>query len=78
MMTTRGKSEGCRICGNDLQGNQRRWLYAGQNRKGAQPQTPTDFSSKGSLPRSAQSSPWGMNFRALFQQLTFVWYYCCL
>ncbi|XP_056126765.1 uncharacterized protein si:ch73-95l15.5 [Rhinichthys klamathensis goyatoka] len=59
MMTTRGKSEGCRICGNDLQGNQRRWLYAGQNRKGAQPQTPTDFSSKGSLPRSAQSSPWG-------------------
>ncbi|KAK9962443.1 hypothetical protein ABG768_007809 [Culter alburnus] len=59
MMTTRGKSEGCRICGSDLQGNQRRWLYAGQNRKGAQPQTPTDFSSKGSLPRSAQSSPWG-------------------
>ncbi|XP_059370032.1 uncharacterized protein LOC132107812 [Carassius carassius] len=59
MMTTRGKSEGCRICGSDLQGNQRRWLYAGQNRKGTQPQTPTDFSSKGSLPRSAQSSPWG-------------------
>ncbi|XP_043114748.1 uncharacterized protein si:ch73-95l15.5 [Puntigrus tetrazona] len=58
-MTTRGKSEGCRICGSDLQGNQRRWLYAGQNRKGAQPQTPTDFSSKGSMPRSAQSSPWG-------------------
>lgn len=59
MMTTRGKSEGCRICGSDLQGNQRRWLYTVQNRKGAQPQTPTDFSSKGSLPRSAQSSPWG-------------------
>ncbi|XP_052431798.1 repetitive organellar protein [Carassius gibelio] len=59
MMSTRGKSEGCRICGSDLQGNQRRWLYAGQNRKGTQPQTPTDFSSKGSLPRSAQSSPWG-------------------
>ncbi|XP_052472843.1 myosin-2 heavy chain [Carassius gibelio] len=59
MMTTRGKSEGCRICGSDLQGNQRRWLYTGQNRKGAQPQTPTDFSIKGSLPRSAQSSPWG-------------------
>ncbi|XP_051535689.1 uncharacterized protein LOC127430171 [Myxocyprinus asiaticus] len=59
MMTTRGKSEGCRICGSDLQGNQRRWLYAAQNRKGAQPQTPTDLSSKGSLLRSAQSSPWG-------------------
>ncbi|XP_056329621.1 uncharacterized protein si:ch73-95l15.5 [Danio aesculapii] len=59
MMSTRGKIEGCRICGSDLQGNQRRWLYAGQNRKGAQSQTPADFSSKGSLPRSAQSSPWG-------------------
>ncbi|TRY96752.1 hypothetical protein DNTS_009614 [Danionella cerebrum] len=58
-MTSRGKSEGCRICGCVLQGNQRRWLYAAQNRKGGQPQTPTDFSSRGSLPRSAQSSPWG-------------------
>ncbi|XP_051962558.1 uncharacterized protein si:ch73-95l15.5 [Xyrauchen texanus] len=59
MMPIRGKCEGCRICGSDLQGNQRRWLYAAQNRKEAQPQTPTDWSSKGSLPRSAQSSPWG-------------------
>lgn len=62
IMSSRGKrGEACRICGGDLQGNQRRWLYAAQNRKGAQPQTPTDFSKTGSLPRSVQSSPWGMN-----------------
>ncbi|XP_056612229.1 uncharacterized protein si:ch73-95l15.5 isoform X1 [Triplophysa dalaica] len=58
-MTSRSKSEACRICGGDLQGNQRRWLYTAQNRKGTQPHTPTDFSRKGSLPRSVQSSPWG-------------------
>lgn len=62
-MSSRGKrGEACRICGGDLQGNQRRWLYAAQNRKGAQPQTPTDFSKTGSLPRSVQSSPWGSTF----------------
>ncbi|XP_057206669.1 myosin-11 isoform X2 [Triplophysa rosa] len=58
-MTSRSKSEACRICGGDLQGNQRRWLYTAQTRKETQPHTPTDFSSKGSLPRSVQSSPWG-------------------
>ncbi|KAL6471502.1 hypothetical protein MHYP_G00201520 [Metynnis hypsauchen] len=63
-MTTRSKSEGCRVCGCDLKGNQRRWLFGGQNRKGGQAQTPTPSFSKESastlpLSRSAQSSPWG-------------------
>ncbi|XP_036420316.1 uncharacterized protein si:ch73-95l15.5 [Colossoma macropomum] len=63
-MTTRSKVEGCRVCGCDLKGNQRRWLFGGQNRKGGQAQTPTHPFSKESastLPSStsAQSSPWG-------------------
>ncbi|KAK3531219.1 hypothetical protein QTP70_015245 [Hemibagrus guttatus] len=63
-MTSRRKTEGCRICGGNLQGNQRRWLFAAHNRKGAQNQSPTrslykEPSSLLSPTRSAQSSPWG-------------------
>ncbi|MEQ2162245.1 hypothetical protein GOODEAATRI_017831, partial [Goodea atripinnis] len=53
----KGKNEHCRICGGNLQGNQRRWLFGAQNRRNGQPGTPKE--SGGSLPRSAQSSPWG-------------------
>ncbi|KAG9264922.1 hypothetical protein AMEX_G21266 [Astyanax mexicanus] len=59
-MTTINKMEGCRICGCDLQGNQRRWLF--QNRKGSQTSTRSlSKESTSTLPssRSAQSSPWG-------------------
>ncbi|KAM9469391.1 uncharacterized protein Hap1MRO34_013853 [Clarias gariepinus] len=61
-MTTKKKPEECRICGGKLQGNQRRWLFAAQNRKEAQNQTPTLFKESAYLlspTRSAQSSPWG-------------------
>ncbi|XP_044064213.1 uncharacterized protein si:ch73-95l15.5 [Siniperca chuatsi] len=54
-MSSRGKNDLCRICGGGLQGNQRRWLFGGQNKKTGQPQTPRG----GSLSRSSQSSPWG-------------------
>ncbi|MED6260424.1 hypothetical protein ATANTOWER_017909 [Ataeniobius toweri] len=56
-MSSKGKNEHCRICGGNLQGNQRRWLFGAQNRRNGQPGTPKE--SGGSLPRSAQSSPWG-------------------
>ncbi|KAM7421401.1 hypothetical protein PAMA_015501 [Pampus argenteus] len=56
MMFSRGKNELCRICGGVLQGNQRRWLFGGQNKK---PQTPSESLRGGSLSRSSQSSPWG-------------------
>ncbi|GAA6102957.1 uncharacterized protein si:ch73-95l15.5 [Tachysurus ichikawai] len=63
-MTSRGRTEGCRLCGGSLQGNQRRWLFAAHNRKGAQNQSPTRSLCKESAyplspTRSAQSSPWG-------------------
>ncbi|XP_030639147.1 uncharacterized protein si:ch73-95l15.5 [Chanos chanos] len=58
-MTSRKSSEGCRICGGDLQGNQRRWLFAAQHRRRGRPQTPTGSLSRGVLPSSAHSSPWG-------------------
>ncbi|XP_047217922.1 intracellular protein transport protein USO1 isoform X3 [Girardinichthys multiradiatus] len=56
-MSSKRKNEHCRICGGNLQGNQRRWLFGAQNRRNGQPGTPKE--SGGSLPRSAQSSPWG-------------------
>ncbi|XP_062254772.1 uncharacterized protein si:ch73-95l15.5 isoform X1 [Platichthys flesus] len=56
-MSSRGKKDLCRICGGALQGNQRRWLFGGQNKKTSQPQTPTE--SLRHLSRSSQSSPWG-------------------
>lgn len=58
-MSSRGKGEGCLVCGGDLHGNQRRWLFGGQNKKDGQPQTPSDSLGRGSLSRSSQSSPWG-------------------
>ncbi|KAM9353540.1 uncharacterized protein ABDE67_005924 [Symphorus nematophorus] len=58
-MSSRGKNEMCRVCGGALQGNQRRWLFGGQNKKTGQPQTPTGSLRGGSLSRSSQSSPWG-------------------
>ncbi|KAI1886095.1 hypothetical protein AGOR_G00210490 [Albula goreensis] len=58
-MATRGKDKGCRVCGGALQGNQRRWLFGGQIKRGSQPHTPTDFHRKGSLSSSVRSSPWG-------------------
>uniref|UniRef100_A0A4W5L1W6 Short myomegalin-like EB1 binding protein N-terminal domain-containing protein n=1 Tax=Hucho hucho TaxID=62062 RepID=A0A4W5L1W6_9TELE len=58
-MSSRGKGEGCLVCGGDLHGNQRRWLFGGQNKKDGQPQTPSDSPGRGRLSRSSQSSPWG-------------------
>ncbi|XP_055759335.1 uncharacterized protein LOC129837305 isoform X2 [Salvelinus fontinalis] len=58
-MSSRGKGEGCLVCGGDLHGNQRRWLFGGQNKKDGQPQTPSDSPGRGSLSRSSQRSPWG-------------------
>ncbi|KAF3692262.1 hypothetical protein EXN66_Car007938 [Channa argus] len=58
-MSLRGKRDLCRICGGALQGNQRRWLFGGQNKKTSQPRTPTESLREGSLSRSTQSSPWG-------------------
>ncbi|KAG5271917.1 hypothetical protein AALO_G00185550 [Alosa alosa] len=58
-MSSKSKQHGCRICRGDLQGNQRRWLYASQKQRGGPPHTPTDWSTKGSLSGSALSSPWG-------------------
>ncbi|XP_062395627.1 uncharacterized protein si:ch73-95l15.5 [Sardina pilchardus] len=57
-MSSKSKKHGCRICSGDLQGNQRRWLYASQKQRGG-PHTPTDRSTKGSWSGSALSSPWG-------------------
>ncbi|XP_056235677.1 uncharacterized protein si:ch73-95l15.5 isoform X1 [Seriola aureovittata] len=59
MMSSRGKNDLCRICGGALQGNQRRWLFGGQNKKAGQPLTPTESLRGRSLSRSSQSSPWG-------------------
>uniref|UniRef100_A0A3B4TPW0 Si:ch73-95l15.5 n=1 Tax=Seriola dumerili TaxID=41447 RepID=A0A3B4TPW0_SERDU len=58
MMSSRGKNDLCRICGGALQGNQRRWLFGGQNKKAGQPLTPTESLRGRSLSRSSQSSPW--------------------
>ncbi|XP_050932041.1 putative leucine-rich repeat-containing protein DDB_G0290503 [Lates calcarifer] len=58
-MSSRGKNDLCRICGGDLQGNQRRWLFACQKKKTGQLQTPTESLRGESLSQSSQSSPWG-------------------
>ncbi|XP_008279315.1 golgin IMH1 isoform X2 [Stegastes partitus] len=58
-MSSRGKNDLCRICGGALQGNQRRWLFGGQNRKSSHLQTPTESLRGGSRSQSLQSSPWG-------------------
>uniref|UniRef100_A0A667X4E9 Uncharacterized LOC115373698 n=2 Tax=Myripristis murdjan TaxID=586833 RepID=A0A667X4E9_9TELE len=58
-MSSRGKSDWCRICGGALQGNQRRWLFGSQKKRGGQPPTPTESLRGGNLSRSSQSSPWG-------------------
>ncbi|XP_014846913.1 PREDICTED: uncharacterized protein LOC106920424 isoform X2 [Poecilia mexicana] len=58
-MSSTRKNELCRICGGSLQGNQRRWLFAAQNRRNNLPGTPTGSVRGGSLTRSTQSSPWG-------------------
>ncbi|XP_007576086.1 uncharacterized protein si:ch73-95l15.5 isoform X2 [Poecilia formosa] len=58
-MSSTRKNELCRICGGSLQGNQRRWLFAAQNRRNNPPGTPTGSVRGGSLTRSTQSSPWG-------------------
>ncbi|XP_021416222.2 uncharacterized protein LOC110488331 isoform X2 [Oncorhynchus mykiss] len=58
-MSSRGKGEECLVCGGDLHGNQRRWLFGRQNKKNGQPQTPSDSLGRGSLSKSSQSSPWG-------------------
>uniref|UniRef100_A0A3B5A7R4 Golgin IMH1-like n=1 Tax=Stegastes partitus TaxID=144197 RepID=A0A3B5A7R4_9TELE len=57
-MSSRGKNDLCRICGGALQGNQRRWLFGGQNRKSSHLQTPTESLRGGSRSQSLQSSPW--------------------
>nr|XP_046255998.1 uncharacterized protein si:ch73-95l15.5 [Scatophagus argus] len=58
-MSFRGKNDWCRICGGALRGNQRRWLFGGQNKKTGQLQTPTESLRGASQSRSLQSSPWG-------------------
>lgn len=58
-MSSKGKNDLCRICGGALQGNQRKWLFGGQNKRTGQPRTPTESLRGGSLSRSSQSSPWG-------------------
>ncbi|XP_034554072.1 uncharacterized protein si:ch73-95l15.5 [Notolabrus celidotus] len=58
-MSSKGKKDLCRICGGGLQGNQRRWLFGGHNKKTNRPQTPTGSLRGGSLSRSSLSSPWG-------------------
>uniref|UniRef100_A0A3Q3IZ49 Short myomegalin-like EB1 binding protein N-terminal domain-containing protein n=1 Tax=Monopterus albus TaxID=43700 RepID=A0A3Q3IZ49_MONAL len=57
-MSSRGRTDLCRICGGSLQGNQRRWLFGGQNKKTGQPQTPTESLRGGSLSQSTQSGLW--------------------
>ncbi|XP_054477818.1 uncharacterized protein si:ch73-95l15.5 [Anoplopoma fimbria] len=61
-MSSRGKPDLCRMCGGALHGNQRRWLFGGQNNKTDQAQTPTGSVRGGSLSQSSQSSPWGSTF----------------
>ncbi|XP_011603415.2 uncharacterized protein isoform X1 [Takifugu rubripes] len=56
-MSSSGKSNICRICGGALMGNQRRWLFGGQNKKNGHPQTPTEPTRQHNL--SSQNSPWG-------------------
>ncbi|XP_034030080.1 uncharacterized protein si:ch73-95l15.5 [Thalassophryne amazonica] len=58
-MSFRTKHDLCRICGGALQGNQRRWLFSGQNKKSGQSQTLTETPKGQRLSRSSQSSPWG-------------------
>ncbi|XP_062321273.1 uncharacterized protein si:ch73-95l15.5 isoform X2 [Osmerus eperlanus] len=59
-MSSKGRMKCCRVCGGGLQGNQRRWLYGVQDRRGGgHPQTPTESLSRGSVSKSSQSSPWG-------------------
>lgn len=56
-MSSKGRNDSCRICGGELRGNQRRWLFAGQSKKGFL--TPTGSIRGGTPSRSLQSSPWG-------------------
>ncbi|XP_035768416.1 uncharacterized protein si:ch73-95l15.5 [Neolamprologus brichardi] len=58
-MSSRSKKDQCQICGGALQGNQRRWLFGGQNKKAGQPQTPTGSLRGGTRSQSSQSSSWG-------------------
>ncbi|XP_031610136.2 uncharacterized protein si:ch73-95l15.5 isoform X1 [Oreochromis aureus] len=58
-MSSSSKNDQCQICGGALQGNQRRWLFGGQNKKTGQPQTPTGSLRGGSRSQSSQSSSWG-------------------
>ncbi|XP_024858115.1 CDK5 regulatory subunit-associated protein 2 isoform X2 [Kryptolebias marmoratus] len=58
-MSSKGRNELCRICGGDLQGNQRRWLFGGQNKRTGPLRTPAESLRTVSLSRSSQSSPWG-------------------
>uniref|UniRef100_A0A3Q2VK66 Si:ch73-95l15.5 n=1 Tax=Haplochromis burtoni TaxID=8153 RepID=A0A3Q2VK66_HAPBU len=57
-MSSRSKNDQCQICGGALQGNQRRWLFGGQNKKTGQPRTPTGSLRGGSRSQSSQSSSW--------------------
>ncbi|KAK0155536.1 hypothetical protein N1851_002016 [Merluccius polli] len=59
-MSSRGVCEACCVCGGPLQGNQRRWLFGGQNRRGGGCRTPTPAESqRGGRSASSQSSPCG-------------------
>lgn len=58
-MSFRDKKDLCRVCGGPLMGNQRRWLFGGQNKKSGMFPTKTESLRGGSPSRSLQSSPWG-------------------
>uniref|UniRef100_A0AAV2MG34 Short myomegalin-like EB1 binding protein N-terminal domain-containing protein n=1 Tax=Knipowitschia caucasica TaxID=637954 RepID=A0AAV2MG34_KNICA len=62
-MSSRQRSEQCRICGGALQGNQRRWLFSGNKKKqvltpSGSVRGPSRSSSRGQT-QSSCSSPWG-------------------
>ncbi|CAL8261790.1 unnamed protein product [Boreogadus saida] len=65
-MSSRGVCEECCVCGGPLQGNQRRWLFAGQNRRGgsrAPTPTPSESQRGGrSASSSLQNSPWSSSW----------------
>ncbi|XP_055083912.1 myosin-11 [Periophthalmus magnuspinnatus] len=60
-MSSRRRSEQCRICGGVLQGNQRRWLFSGnkKNQNQSQSLTPSGSVRGPSQSQSNCSSPWG-------------------
>ncbi|KAJ3597555.1 hypothetical protein NHX12_001078 [Muraenolepis orangiensis] len=62
-MSSRGMCDACCVCGGPLQGNQRRWLFGGQNRRGGRTGTPSSAESQrggSSRESSPCSSSWSL------------------